>query len=381
MAESLPTSVSAFTHRRARADSMTSFTFYQEEPDESPFVEDEEGRLTDGESIHFGEETVEMGEEEDWADIERQASENDYVLHRRSSTQSRGSVRSRLLRRDSILSAGSGFGPGTGRVSQKIYMANEDLYIVIAGFRTSYAGLALYFLACVLTLGLAWLFFRWIPRWYVKLVGQAAPLQECQWVVIEVSIRFSLLVDGSVETHPVFDQNQWNEMAILDVDIKEYDRPMSTVFGSPDKMTSYLLGEDQDPIIKELRMLNYRYVRFYLHPIKDKFLLCNGWKDPSWTDVRAVRAGIDGEEQIHRNIVFGSNLVDIEQKSVSRLLVDEVFHPFYVFQIASLILWSMDKYYYYATAIFLMSVGSITTTLLETRSVRRHFTYCYSLVS
>jgi len=47
----------------------------------------------------------------------------------------------------------------------------------------------------------------------------------------------------------------------------------------------------------------------------------------------------------------------------------QVFHPFYVFQIASLLLWSMDQYYYYAIAIFLMSVGSIVTTLLETRSV------------
>jgi hypothetical protein len=47
----------------------------------------------------------------------------------------------------------------------------------------------------------------------------------------------------------------------------------------------------------------------------------------------------------------------------------KAFHPFYVFQIASLILWSMDEYYYYAAAIFLISVFSITTTVIETRSV------------
>jgi dolichol kinase len=46
-----------------------------------------------------------------------------------------------------------------------------------------------------------------------------------------------------------------------------------------------------------------------------------------------------------------------------------VLHPFYVFQIASLILWSIDTYYYYAGCIFLMSVGSIAATLIETRSV------------
>lgn len=49
----------------------------------------------------------------------------------------------------------------------------------------------------------------------------------------------------------------------------------------------------------------------------------------------------------------------------------QVFHPFYIFQLASLILWSLDQYYYYAIAIFVISVGSITTTLIETRSVSR----------
>lgn len=46
-----------------------------------------------------------------------------------------------------------------------------------------------------------------------------------------------------------------------------------------------------------------------------------------------------------------------------------MLHPFYIFQIASLTLWSLDEYYYYAIAIFLMSVGSITATLIETRLV------------
>lgn len=49
----------------------------------------------------------------------------------------------------------------------------------------------------------------------------------------------------------------------------------------------------------------------------------------------------------------------------------QVLHPFYMFQVASLILWSMDSYYYYAACIFVMSVGSITATLIETRAVSR----------
>ena len=47
----------------------------------------------------------------------------------------------------------------------------------------------------------------------------------------------------------------------------------------------------------------------------------------------------------------------------------QVLHPFYIFQIASLVLWSLDSYYYYAVCIFTMSVASITATLIETRAV------------
>ncbi|AEO56383.1 hypothetical protein MYCTH_2301237 [Thermothelomyces thermophilus ATCC 42464] len=354
VAESLPTSVSAFSHRRARADSTTSFSFYQDEGELGELGELEQavpladGRLSVGDldELPFDDE---FEEQDDSTDMERSSVYDDHDFLRRTSTQSRGSVYSRLLRRDSGVSAGSGY--GATRHSQKVYMVNEDLYIVIAGFRTSVAGLALYVFLCLFTCGLGWLVFRWLPRWHVKLVGKSSPLRDCDWVVVE---------------------NQWNEIAILDVESKPYGRPLSTVFGAPGKMTSYLFtDEDHDPILHDLRMISYRYVRFFFHPTRDKFLLGAGWKDPLWSNVREIRAGITSEEKTHRDVVFGDNLIDIEQKSVFRLLVDEVFHPFYVFQLASLILWSLDEYYYYAAAIFVISVGSITTTLIETRNTMR----------
>ncbi|KAK4241245.1 hypothetical protein C8A03DRAFT_12498 [Achaetomium macrosporum] len=354
VAESLPSSVSAFIHRRPYdRESTKSFSFYQEEEDseerEGPAISADGRRASVGDLEEFPFEDESEEQEEDSTDLERNASYDDHVFLRRTSTQSnRDSVHSRLLRRDSGVSAGSGY--GGNRYSQKVYMVNEDLYVAIAGFRTSRIGLAVYVLLCLCTLGVAWLVFRWLPKWHVKLVGKPSPLRDCKWVVVE---------------------NQWNEMAILEVDSTPYGRSLSTVFGAPGKMTSYLMDEDPDPILQDLRMINYRYVRFYFHPLLDKFLICNGWKDPLWSNVREIRAGIDGEEKSHRDVVFGSNLIDIEQKSMFRLLVDEVFHPFYVFQIASLILWSLDEYYYYAVAIFLMSAGSITATLIETRSTMR----------
>jgi len=97
------------------------------------------------------------------------------------------------------------------------------------------------------------------------------------------------------------------------------------VFGSVEKQ--YAITEeddDDDPILSELRILDYRYIRFCFHPLNDRFVLSNGWIDPMWTDVKSIRAGIDGEEKEMRELVFGKNLIDIEQKSIPQLLVDEV---------------------------------------------------------
>lgn len=267
------------------------------------------------------------------SDFSRHSSDEPLLLHRLSSSSS----------------TRSGYSRG-GRVNQKIYILTEDLTIVVAGFKTSYIGFSIYVALCVLSIGLAFLLLRWLPRWYVKLVGSPCPLRECDWVVIE---------------------NQWGEMVIQHISKQEYGRSLSTIFGSEEKGGLRDYHEDDDPVITQLRSLDYRYIRFCFHPIKDKFLLGNTWKDPSWTNVRLVRSGLDEEEKDYRERVFGKNTIDIEEKTTMQLLIDEAFHPFYVFQIASLILWSVDEYYYYATCIAIISVVSITTTLIETKATMR----------
>jgi cation-transporting ATPase 13A2 len=179
MGESVPTSVSSFAHRRGRADSTTSFTYYQEGDEPLvPSSEDDSAILDDESELHYEE------EEEDSLDLEAGELAN---MRRVSSGHSRASVHDRLLRSDSVRTGGSNLGRGS-RTSQKIYIVAEDLTIVVAGFRASTLGFALYATICVLTLGLGYLLLRWLPRWQVRIVGTPCPLYRCTWVVIEVSL-------------------------------------------------------------------------------------------------------------------------------------------------------------------------------------------------
>jgi cation-transporting P-type ATPase 13A2 len=93
----------------------------------------------------------------------------------------------------------------------------------------------------------------------------------------------------------------------------------------------------------------------------------SNWRDPSWRKLQDIVQGLEGETHEARKGLFGDNVINIEEKPILRLLIDEVLHPFYIFQVFSIILWSADEYYYYAACIFIISVVSVSSTLIETR--------------
>jgi len=315
MSESVPTGVSSFAHRRSRADSTASFTYFQTDEDEEEWPENDV--LIDDDE--FDGDLDDVG---DSVDIDLESGRPSPSVRRKSSAYSRASVEEALLHRhDSARTDGSHHIDG-GRVSQKIYILTEDLTIVIAGFSTSHIGSLIYAILCLATLGIGYLLLRWLPRWRVRLVGSPKPLRECTWVVIEVRLK---LDRKTSKQRAKAGQNQWGEFSVHGVQTKPYGQSLSTVFGTQEKRPLRRWDdEDDDPVMPSLRFLDYRYIRFCYHPYRDQFVLNNNWKDPAWSDVKAIRSGLDGDEKDSRELVFGKNLIDIEVKSTAQLLVDEV---------------------------------------------------------
>ena len=316
MSESVPSSVTGFAHRRPRADSIASFTYFQEE-DESPEWSDDQAIVEDEED---GQLDKPLDDEPEY-DLES-GSTSPQV--RKFSGFSKASVDHPLLRRyDSTKTDTSAHGR-SAKTNQKIYVMAEDLTIVVAGFSTYWLGFIVYLALCTFSAGLLYLVFRWIPSWRVKVVGSAKPLRECEWVVIEV--RWSPR-RGRSKIAAKTDQNQWGEFAVQDIIKTPYGHSISTVFGPREKKSySHDYDEDDDPVMKHLRFLDYRYVRFCFHPFKDKFVLVSDWKDPDWTDVKTMRTGLESDERHRREQVFDKNHIDIKEKTISQLLVDEVSH-------------------------------------------------------
>jgi len=68
-----------------------------------------------------------------------------------------------------------------------------------------------------------------------------------------------------------------------------------------------------------------------------------------------------------RRRLFGANHMYIPVPPVIHLLVSEILHPFYLFQIGSVTLWCFEQYYIYAGAIVFMSCLSAIVSVYQTR--------------
>ncbi len=84
---------------------------------------------------------------------------------------------------------------------------------------------------------------------------------------------------------------------------------------------------EDDPVLEEIRYLDYRYIRFVFHPLRGKFQLMSNWRDPSWRNLKDVVDGLEGDTRDARAGLFGENVIDIEEKPIFKLLIDEVTCP------------------------------------------------------
>lgn len=234
------------------------------------------------------------------------------------------------------------------RMQQGYYIAEEDMRIVAAGYCKVRWKILVYYAFCFITFGIGYVLLSWFPRFRLRLVARESALGTCDSVVVE---------------------NQWGELEIVDVHSEHYGHNLSTIFNvdPPERHPSERDYVDEDPPVPVLRVLSYRYIRFIYNPVKDMFMTNSDWMSYSWGYKATAEEGLDSDTYARRVQVFGLNNLEIRQPSILKLLHDEVLHPFYIFQVFSIILWSYDDYLYYATAIFLISVFSVAEALVETR--------------
>ncbi|KAG6903012.1 hypothetical protein C0995_007445 [Termitomyces sp. Mi166 len=205
---------------------------------------------------------------------------------------------------------------------QTVYIADEDSTIRFIGYEPIRWRVLGWRVCCVMTFGILGLLGHWFPRLWLRWVAQEKAFIDSKNGLVVIEILSLSRANG-------------------------------------------LVSEDNN--LCRLLVVDYRYSRFALDPRTGLFYMIRDWRDPSVITLASVQSGIEESLRKQRFLLFGRNEIEIQAKSTISLLVDEVIHPFYVFQIASIALWMLDDYYYYAFCIAVISMTTIVATLMETK--------------
>ncbi|KAJ8257722.1 hypothetical protein GJAV_G00188980 [Gymnothorax javanicus] len=198
----------------------------------------------------------------------------------------------------------------------------------------------------VLSLGLLPLLFHWRPHLRVLACCRPCSLGQADTLLLRDSCGQLYVVE------------------VLTVEIEEGSMGLAgSDFDEAESRDTIQLYKDEKPLLRYYILEGLRYVWMAR---KGAFCPVSALNE-HWTcdDLYLQQAGLSLQEQSARRRVYGQNLIDVPVKSYLRLLFEEVLNPFYVFQVLSMLLWTLDKYYYYAGCIFVISVISIGISLYE----------------
>ena len=230
-----------------------------------------------------------------------------------------------------------------------------------------------HFVSAVLFLGLPYLVGRWRPNWKIRWFGHKCTLDRAEVVLVTDDEDNAVLVP--VESVDVPDNFPARFRSSLSSPNAQHSASAAFCIDS---------DEERDALIPETstvnggaggaqhRFFHHKHLKYAWDNAAVSFTPVRGLDhDQTVGSFHLMSEGFTAEEQAVKQILHGPNRIEVEVKSIVSLLLEEVLHPFYIFQTASMILWYLDEYVYYASCILLISLVSIFVALYETRRQSR----------
>ncbi|KAK1168416.1 putative cation-transporting ATPase 13A3 isoform X2 [Acipenser oxyrinchus oxyrinchus] len=256
----------------------------------------------------------------------------------------------------------------------KVVNRGEEDEMDVSGYRLCRWKLAIVGVGVVLTGGFLLLLLYWMPEWCVKSTCTRTTIREAEVLLLRSTDEFKRWFRAKVHVMLAPGKNP-------------FDCPDSrTVVNGHTPHPAENQTEDCERKHSEYQPVQIRYftlhsTKYYWNDMIQNFEVLKGLEDlgVKCSSVHDDHSkGLTEDEQDYRRLFFGENEIAVKVPSVFKLLIKEVLNPFYVFQLFSIILWTADGYYYYALAIVIMSVISITTSLY---TIKKQYVMLHDMVA
>ncbi|XP_058876832.1 LOW QUALITY PROTEIN: polyamine-transporting ATPase 13A3 [Acipenser ruthenus] len=262
------------------------------------------------------------------------------------------------------------------RTQTKYINRGEEDEMEVWGFLPCRCRLLLLLLGALCSGGFLLLVLFWVPEWSVRWTCRPVPLSQARVLLLRTTDEFGSWFRVQVHTllAPGSDPLGTPQKGAEPAGEAEGEGPEGR------DCEEGLLPKTRPPQNCEVRFFQHHTVRYLWSPKLDHFWRLRGLD--SGVPLSALSsqhsAGLSLETQRYRKLFYGANEIDVEVPSIPKLLIKEVLNPFYIFQVFSVVLWSLDDYYYYASAILFMSVLSVCASLY---TVRRQSVLLHDMVA
>ncbi|XP_047446423.1 polyamine-transporting ATPase 13A3-like isoform X2 [Mugil cephalus] len=238
------------------------------------------------------------------------------------------------------------------------------------GYRPCLWKMVLVGVGAVCSGGLLLLLLYWLPEWAVKGTCTRTSLRDAHTLLLRTKDEFKQWFRAKVHVMLAPGKKPFD-----DLDLQSKTQLPN---GDGDHSTEEELhGECLYGPSAQINYFTHHSMRYYWNDEIQNYEFYKGLEDVnvSCASIHSDHsAGLPKALQDYRRLFFGENEIAVIVPSLFKLLIMEVLNPFYIFQLFSVILWSAEDYYYYATAIVLMSFISIATSLytIKTQYVMLH---------
>ncbi|KAL4457986.1 hypothetical protein ABPG75_012851 [Micractinium tetrahymenae] len=241
------------------------------------------------------------------------------------------------------------------------------------GYRSPLHRRLLFALLCVLTGVVLFILSRWYLRLRVLLTMVPCALGAADYVVVTT-------VDKQQELARVQKLASFNSINIQASSaggaathvLAEDETPVATPTALADVTAALKGGDGYD------RLLDFRCGRYLYHHGQATFLPVPAMPDDFAATLRGVAGSrnikgqlMDDFDRSERRTLYGANELVIPVKSVPVLMGEEMIHPFFIFQYASVAIWCAQAYYSYSLIIVGITLFSIVTNVVSAYQYRR----------
>ncbi|XP_049888726.1 polyamine-transporting ATPase 13A3-like isoform X1 [Epinephelus moara] len=223
--------------------------------------------------------------------------------------------------------------------------------------------------------GLLLLLLYWLPEWGVKGTCTHTSLREAHTLLLRTRDEFRQWFRAKVHVMSAPGKKPFDSL-----DLQSTAQPPNGDQGISAAHKEHH-GKFAQRQPAQILYFTHHSTKYYWNDVIQNFEFYKGLEDVkvSCASIHSEHSsGLSKTLQDYRRLFFGENEIAVRVPSLFKLLIKEVLNPFYIFQLFSVILWSAEDYYYYASAIVFMSVISIATSLY---TIKKQYVMLHDMVA